>query len=221
MKLSKETFAILQNYASINQSILFEEGNFLRTISPTESIFAKAKVTEEFPMDAAVYNLPKLLGILSIDKENSELNFLENYLEISQGKSKVKYAYCNADLIKAPPKGQDIKIKNPEIGFELQEDVLQNLLKAMAILNFSEIAIRGENGVLSVETLSTKNDSSDSYSTEIGETDQNFFVVFDADKLQLIPDDYKIQISSRGISQFSSDTVSYWIAINANKSRFE
>ena len=219
MKLSSATIQILQNFASINTSILLEEGNVLRTISESESIYAKAKVDDEFPKEVGIYDLPKMLGILSLSKE-SELNFEENFLEVVQGKSKVKYAYCSPDVIKIPPKGKDIVVKNPEVEFELKNEVLQNVLKAMGILRFSELAFTGRDGVLQVETLSTKNDNSDVYSTEIGETDKEFFAVFDAEKLKMIPGDYMVEISSKGISHFKGVETEYWIAINANKSTF-
>ena len=42
------TLSILKNFSSINQSILFKEGNKLRTISVMKNILAEATVTEEF-----------------------------------------------------------------------------------------------------------------------------------------------------------------------------
>ena len=38
MKLSDKTISVLKNFSSINQSILFKEGNKLRTISVMKNI---------------------------------------------------------------------------------------------------------------------------------------------------------------------------------------
>ena len=51
MKLSDKTISVLKNFSSINQSILFKEGNKLRTISVMKNILAEATITEEFAKD--------------------------------------------------------------------------------------------------------------------------------------------------------------------------
>ena len=42
MKLSDKTISVLKNFSSINQSILFKEGNKLRTISVMKNILAQS-----------------------------------------------------------------------------------------------------------------------------------------------------------------------------------
>ena len=49
MKLSDKTVNILKNFSSINQSILFKEGNKLRTISVMKNILAEAEIDEDIP----------------------------------------------------------------------------------------------------------------------------------------------------------------------------
>jgi len=57
MKLSDKTLNLLKNFSSINQSILFKEGNTLRTISVMKNILAEAKITEDFTKDFGIYDL--------------------------------------------------------------------------------------------------------------------------------------------------------------------
>lgn len=220
MRITKETVAVLQNFYTINPSIQFQPGNVLRTVSTTESIFATATVAEEFPQEAALYDLSKFLGLLSLNKEDSEVEFKDKYLEIRQGHSKIKYSYCSADLIMTPPKGKSIKLKDNFVQFELKRDVFNGLVKAMSILGFSEVAVVGSNGVLSLQTLSSRTDEGDSYSTELGETDKEFFALFDAEKLKLIQDDYLVSISEKGISHFKGSIAEYWITLQSD-SKFE
>ena len=51
MKLSDRTINLLKNFATINQSILFKQGNSLRTISVMKNILAEANIDEYFPQE--------------------------------------------------------------------------------------------------------------------------------------------------------------------------
>lgn len=228
MKISKETIKILQNFSSINQSIRFEEGNEIRTVSLTETVFASATVPETFPMTAAIYDLPKLLGLLTLDKENSELIFEKNHMVIKQGKSTTKYSYCNQDLIKTPPsKDKKINIKNKVADLVIKNEDYQSLIKAMNILGLSEVAIVGEDGSLSLQTLSTRNETSDIYKTVLGETEKTFSAIIDAEHLKLLPLEYMVTISSNpAVIHFNStDTefpkIEYWIALSMKSQFYE
>ena len=90
---------------------------------------------------------------------------------------------------------------------------------AMSILKFSEIEIRGEDGLLYISTVNTKNKGSDVFSTEIGEVDKTFSAIIEAEKLKLIPSTYTVSLSNEGLSHFKSDMVEYWIALST-KSNF-
>ena len=54
MKLSKNTFKILENFKDINQSILFKQGNRLRTISVMKNILAEVTIEEDLPKDFGI-----------------------------------------------------------------------------------------------------------------------------------------------------------------------
>ena len=51
MKLSDKTISLLKNFSTINQSILFKEGNSLRTISVVKNILAEATIEEDLPKE--------------------------------------------------------------------------------------------------------------------------------------------------------------------------
>ena len=63
MKLSEKTFNLLKNFSSINQSILFKEGNSLRTMSVMKNILAEVEIEEDFPKDFAIYDLVQFLNL--------------------------------------------------------------------------------------------------------------------------------------------------------------
>ena len=217
MILSKQTTQVLQNFQTINPSIVIREGNVLRTMSSTETVFARADIPDQFPRDIAIYDLSKFLGIISLSKEDSTIDFQENSMIISQGNSTVRYAYCPEELIDSPPEGKDIKAKDVVVSFQLNNDVWQQVNRAMHILGFQEVAFCGTDGVLSVEALSTRNESSDTFSTTLGETNVDFQCVIDADKMRLIPDDYTVEIMQLGsahLAHFKGSIAEYWIAIS-------
>ena len=83
MKLSDKTISVLKNFSSINQSILFKEGNKLRTISVMKNILAEATITEEFAKDFGVYDLNQFLNGLSLHQK-PELDFgNDGYVAVS------------------------------------------------------------------------------------------------------------------------------------------
>jgi len=61
MRLSDKTLMLLKNFSTINQSILFKQGNSLRTISVMKNILAEATIEEDIPKDFGVYDLNQFL----------------------------------------------------------------------------------------------------------------------------------------------------------------
>ena len=78
MQISKRTLGILKNFASINQSILIEEGNTIETISNIKDVYAKVEVDETFPVTFAIYDLNEFLACLSLFTK-PELTFEEGF----------------------------------------------------------------------------------------------------------------------------------------------
>ena len=83
MRLSYKTLMLLKNFSTINQSILFKQGNSLRTISVMKNILAEATIEEDIPKDFGVYDLNQFLNALSLHQK-PELDFKnEGYTVIS------------------------------------------------------------------------------------------------------------------------------------------
>ena len=68
MKISNETIAVLQNFATINNGLQVKAGNVLQTISPGKTVVASAVVAETFE-DFCVYDLSQFLGTMSLFNE--------------------------------------------------------------------------------------------------------------------------------------------------------
>ena len=132
MKLSDRTINLLKNFASINQSILFKQGNQLRTISVMKNILAEATIDDELPKDFGIYDLGQFLNGLSLHND-PELDFQDDsYVVIKEGRSRSKYFFADPQVIVTPPEKQ-MTLPSEDVTFDLSTDQLDKLLKAAAI----------------------------------------------------------------------------------------
>ena len=132
MKLSESTLSLLKNFSTINQSILFKQGNRLRTISVMKNILAEATIGEDLPKDFGIYDLNQFLNGLALHN-NPELDFEdESYLIIKEGRSRSKYFFADPNVIITPPE-KSITLPSEDVTFQLSTDQLDKLLKAAAI----------------------------------------------------------------------------------------
>jgi len=209
MKLSDKTIQILKNFATINQSILVRPGNVLKTITPLKTILAQATVTENFEQEFAIYELPRFLGTISLFSD-PEFTFQEKYVTISSGKQRVNYTYADASMIMTPP-SKEISFPDTEVEFTITADQLSTISKAGAVLQMPEIAVVGDDGLISIRAIDSKNSSADVFSLDVGECDKDFKVIFRPENLKLITSDYKVSITTAGICRFESDNLTYWV----------
>ena len=216
MKLSEDTIDILQNFQNINPSIVFQPGKVIRVLSPAGSIFARAEVEEEFPVGFGIYDISKFLALLSISDE-SEIEFHDNYMMIKQENSQIRYSYCNPSLIST--KSTDPKNVKADVEFELKPEKLNSVIKAMSIFGFSHLMIVGDGSTISIQTRATKDQSSNFYKLEIGETDKVFESVLEADRLKLLPETYTVSVIFDGPIFFSSEKCMYMFATQRKKNR--
>ena len=215
MKLSKETIEVLKNFSGINQSIVVKEGSKLKTVNSLKNILAHATVEEDFPKEFAIYDLTEFLGLLSSMSE-PELTFNKSDVTVSSDTRKVKYRYADTDYIVKPEK--DIDMPESEIKFKLSEEVYVSLEKVATILQLHDICLKGckKSGKILLCATNKKNDSSNDYSEEVGEGVTNKFnIVMKKENLKIIPGDYDVSISSKGISHFKNVNLDleYWIAL--------
>lgn len=214
MKISSETLTILKNFCQINQSIVVEEGNVLKTISPMKNILVRADVSEEFPRKFAIYELNEFLGGLSLFKD-PDFDFSEpSYVQIKDGKSKVKYFFSDPSVITSAP-DKDLELPSIDVEFDLSTDTLNTLLRAAGVYNLDDLSLVGENGTMQLVVCDNKNNTSNNYLIELGETDKTFKFNFKVENLKILPGDYKVKMCSKGISLFENTKVNlkYWIAL--------
>ena len=214
MKLSDSTLAVLKNFAGINNSILVKKGNQLRTISVAKNILAEAEIPEDFPRDVAIYDLNQFLNGLSLHQDPN-LDFTENsHITIKEGRRRVKYFYADPQVIIAPPE-KEINLPTKEVCFQLESTSLEKLVKAAAVYQLPDLSVIGENGEITMVVRDKKNDTSNEYAVNVGETDRYFEFNFKMENIKIIPGAYDVVISSKLLSEFTNTqyNLKYFIAL--------
>ena len=213
MKVSSQTLSVLKNFSEINENILVKPGSTIRTISTLKNVLAQAKVEENFEKEFGIYKLPEFLRSVELF-EKPELNFNGGqYVTIKDEKYKqhIKYFFADESVLVTPSKS--IELPDRYVTFTFTKEKFERL-KGANSLALPDIALKGENGVMTITASDKKNTSSNEYSVELGETDKNFVAYFRMENFKQIEDDYDVAISQKGIAHFigRNKQIQYWIA---------
>ncbi len=214
MKLSDKTLSVLKNFSTITQSILFKQGNKLRTISVMKNILAEATITEELPKDFGIYDLNQFLNGLGLH-QSPELDFAnEGHVVIKEGRMRSKYFFADPSVIITPPE-KAIDLPSEDVSFELRTEQLDKLLKAAAIYQLPDLAVVGGEGVVKILVRDKKNDTSNDFSIVVGETDKEFSFNFKVENIKILPGTYDVIVSHKLLSRFMSKNhdLLYYIAL--------
>ena len=214
MKLSNDTKEVLKNYATINANLLVSPGNKIATMSQMKNIVSKATLPDTFENEFAIYDLNEFLSAMSLF-EDPELDFGDSSVKISQGGQSLNYFYSDPTVVTTPK--SDITMPDPDATFTLKQSVFNQVLKASSVLGVPDMVLDvNENGQMNLRVSDRKNDTSNSFSVEVGEggtPNQKFF--FKVENLKLLSGDYEVKVSSKGISNFKNvnKDVEYFIAL--------
>jgi len=215
MKLSDKTINLLKNFSSINQSILFKQGNKLRSISVMKNILAEATITEEIPKDFGIYDLNQFLNGLALH-QTPELDFGQDnsYVVIKEGKMRSRYFFADASVIVSPP-DKPITLPTEDVSFILSGQQLEKLKKAASVYQLPDVSVIGEDGVVKLVARDKKNDTSNNFSIIVGESEKSFVFNFKEENLKIIPGTYDVIVSSKLLSRFQCQTydLTYYIAL--------
>lgn len=214
MNLNKQTIEVLKNFSTINQGILFKEGNVIRTMSVMRNIFARAVVKDVIPQEFAIYDLPEFLSCMSLF-DNPSVDFGERLVELSSGNNTVKYFYSSPNVVIAPP-DKEMRMKGVDLSFTITEAELLQLQKAAAVMKLKDLAITKSGvSVLNTDADGNRFDVTLAVNTELEDPK----VVIKVDDLKIIPADYEVNVATAGMIQFVSKNpaleLEYFIAIQS------
>jgi len=214
MRLSKETYNILKNFAAINSNILIHPGNVLKTVSAGKNIYVEAKVTEDFDVEVPIWDLNKFLGIVSMFN-NPDLEFHDTHVVITNGRSSVTYYYSEPSLLTIPTR--EIKMPATVASFDLDEKDLNEILKASSVLQVSDLRMVGADGKFMISVDDSGQSTSNSFEIVIDDnyTGKDFEGTINVSEMKFIPGSYSVELTDTIISKFTHKSLdlSYYIAI--------
>ena len=215
MKLSNETREILKNYATINSNLLVNQGNKIATMSQMKNIVSVATLPDTFEKEIAIYDLNEFLSALSLFND-PELTFKEQSVRIAQGSQDLTYFYSDPSVVTTPK--TEISMPSVDASFTLTKDTFNQVMKAAAVLNAPDMVLDiGGDSIMDLRVSDRKNDTSNSFSIEVGAESpakgKKFY--FKVENLKLLPGDYEVEVSEKGISRFKNvnKDVEYYIAL--------
>lgn len=210
MKISKETLALLRNFAAINSNILLKPGNVLSTLSASKTIYAKVTVKEQFTHQFGIYDLNEVLGIASLFSD-PDFEFNEKFLIVREGGSSVKYFAAAEEVLVVPSK--PLNVPPADIEFNLSADQLTMILKTAGVLRAPDVCIEGNGTTLRANVCDKKNPSSNSYIVELGATDETFKANLRVDNLKMMMSNYTVQLAAKKIAKFVSNDLEYVVVL--------
>jgi hypothetical protein len=220
MKLSKETLDILKNFAQINPNLYVKGGQQLTTISEEKNIQATATIAENFETAFGIYDLNGFISAYDLIGD-AELQFSERYVTLKNDRSKITYRFADESILTYPKKS--ISMPPADVCVTITEESLNKVRKAASVLRCGVVSIKGEAGKISFSVSDAKNSSSNAFETLIdtdNESKANFDLQFLISNLKLINGDYKVGISSLGISTWENTNgkINYFISLEKTSS---
>ena len=216
--LSKKTIDVLQNFSTINSSIVFRKGSTVRTISNAENILAKFTGEEVFPTDFAIYDLSQFLSGISLFND-PQLEFTSNdFVSIRGGRTSAKYYFSDPEItLKSAPE-KNVNFPGADLQFTLSGEDLIALQKASAVYGLPDLTFQSEEGLDTIKLIlrDKENDTSNTYDlTVAGCSTGTYSLDVKIENIRLLPGDYNVKVSKHLISEWTNQNVdlTYYIAL--------
>jgi len=216
--ICKDTLNILKNFSGINSNLYVEPGSKITTMSPTKNIMAEVEVEESFDTEFGIWDLNKLLGVISLFQE-PEFTFEDKYVTITGTRgSTVKYYYSDPKLLSYPTKS--IKKIESVVEFDLTADDFKELQRAAAVLGNPDLCFVSDDEKVMAVVRDLKDPTCNVFSIEVGENNNksDFSFNFKMENMKMIDGDYRVALSKSVIGQFTNANrpLTYWVAMDAS-----
>ena len=218
MNLSNDTKEVFKNFSTINQNLLVKSGNVINTMSAIKNIVAKATIPDSFNDEFAIYDLNEFLSALSLFK-NPTLDFGDKAVKLKEegGGSSVNYFFSDPSVVTTPK--TEITMQSVDVEFVFTQDTFNQIQKASAVLGVPDVVLSGTaGGDINLTVTDRKNDTSNDFAIKVGDNaPSDFTYFFKVENLKLLSGDYKVEVSSKGISHFANvnKSIEYFIALEA------
>jgi hypothetical protein len=216
MQLNENTMAVLKNFATIQENVVLNEGNVIKTIADAKNVMAFANLEQSFDKTVGIYNLAEFLNVLGL-VDDPDLAFHEDFVTVSgNGRSQVKYFYSDVSILTSPSK--EITMPSTDVEFTLDEGTLGRVRKAAAALGHEKMTITPSDGGVKLSVVDNTDATSNAFEIIVPGVyadDAEFCFVMNISNMRLIAGDYDVEISQRLLSQFKNKNIDvrYFIAL--------
>ncbi len=209
-KLSPATLDILANFCRINEQVILKQGTSQRTSNGNKNFIADVELDTPIPMECAIYNLNRLMGILSTcGKDDTSILFAEHGMTVKHQYGKTYIPFAHPQLVAKVP-GNKFFMANQVAQFSLPLSLWQVMQKQASILDFNTLQIiLNDDKVFSLRLVNDKTTSGTAVSDQLQATfTVPDLVVDDAaepnvwsvkfDVLALMPGNYTVSVGYLG-----------------------
>jgi hypothetical protein len=214
--ITPRTVEILKNFCSINKSIVIKPGAQLATLSINKNILAVADVEEAFDSEIAIYDLGMFINGLTLLDQPKIDTTSSSYVTITdaKGRSKTRFFYADPDIITQAPE-EEIKLPSMDVSFHLDAETLRQLNKAASIYALPDLCLFGDGQEMNLTVTDKKNETSNSFSITVGDTEATFAFNFKVENIKILPGTYEVAVSQKLLSRFTSQNhdLTYYIAL--------
>tara|TARA_B100000131_G_scaffold252570_1_gene246399 strand:+ start:634 stop:1341 length:708 start_codon:yes stop_codon:yes gene_type:complete len=227
--LTKQTQAILKNFATINSSILFRKGSKIKTISVGENAVAEYDCEEDFPKDFGIYDLGQFLQGLELFTVKDKAGGVEPVLEFENdsfvtihggGKAAAytaRYFFSSPEItLKAAPE-KDINFPAADMEFSIDPGDLDSLQKAAQVYKLPDLSFKSdEDGCIKMEVCDREDPTCNVYAQRIkGHATGSYQLYMKMDNIRVHSGGYNVKVSKNLITEWKHTglDLTYYIAL--------
>jgi len=216
MELSDSTLQVLRNFSGINGNILVEEGNVIRTVAESRTVFAKASLDQSFPRSFGIYDLREFLNVLGL-VDSPILGFEEHHMRLSDqtGRSNINYWYADESIL-TTAKSKDLPPLTEDAWFTLTQSDFAKIKQAGAVLDLPDVVATIDSGVMKLTVCDAQSSNTFSIAVDGASNFPDMNLIFKIDNLRMIDDgNYRVTVSNKRISHFENteSNIEYWVAL--------
>lgn len=211
MQLSDRTLSILRNYSQINQSIILEDGNKIKTIANDQAIVSYAAIKEHIPGVAPIYDLHRFLSAHKMLTE-PDLDFNDNNITLtsSSGSNVLEYRLTVRDMIRPVP--EEVEEDDEIYAFSLTADELKTIQNAAKTLQLPDLVISKKDNTIVASITTADEESSDNFKIVLAMGQDIADIEFDPliisiENFRVMPLDYTVVLYETMVKMVYNDDV--------------
>ncbi|EGQ9353239.1 TPA: hypothetical protein GRI77_19760 [Vibrio parahaemolyticus] len=226
MKLKQSTLDAIKHLGEINRGLIIHEGKQLRTQDNLNKAIAYIDIEDEFPRTFGVYDVEEFLKSIKL-VHDAELTFEDTHVLITNKEGiELVYQYADTDFVTEAPEKVNFPYVDPQshdedfINFSIDYDGIEQVIKACKTLGLGHIRFysESESETIYISAYDKSGSKKHTFKIPLDKFDSKRVVeaVFHLDRLTILAKgDYSVSIHTAGISQFKSDTHTYYLATEA------